>query len=120
MREIKFRAWDSENEIMIAEADLPYLICQNVNTVPEDTIRESYIFLQYTGLVDKSGVEIYEGDIVSGVLYKDRSEHIGRILFDLNGYMISTIEKSMPLDLTELLTVIGNIYENPELLGGEE
>jgi hypothetical protein len=78
---------------------------------------------QFTGLTDKNEMPIFEGDIVGGVLYKDYSEHTGRILYDFNGYRILTKDKSLPLDLPEKLKVIGNIHqdnhllhENPELL----
>ena len=71
---------------------------------------------QFTGLQDINGVDICEGDIVDGVLYKDYSVHIGKINYDFSGYRIVTKEKSMPLDLTEKLRVIGNIHENSELL----
>jgi len=71
---------------------------------------------QFTGLKDKNGTEIYEGDCVDGVIYKDGTINKGRILWDYNGWRILTKDKSVSLDLTEKLTIIGNIHENPELL----
>jgi uncharacterized phage protein (TIGR01671 family) len=71
---------------------------------------------QFTGLQDKDGVDIYEGDIVDGVIHQDYSIHIGRVLYDYNGYRILTSTKSVQFTLTEKLTVIGNIHETPELL----
>jgi uncharacterized phage protein (TIGR01671 family) len=71
---------------------------------------------QFTGLQDKDGVDIYEDDIVDGVIHQDYSINIGRVLYDYNGYRILTLTKSVQFTLTEKLTVIGNIYENPELL----
>lgn len=124
MRELRFRAWDKAKARMLSNIGFhPHMCCFNEDyqshedgaytLSPEFT---NYVIMQYTGLNDKNGVPIFEGDIVRGVLYKDYSEHVGRILYDFNGYRIVTKEKSMPLDLPEKLTVIGNIHQHPELL----
>jgi uncharacterized phage protein (TIGR01671 family) len=77
--------------------------------------------MQYTGLKDRNGKEIYEGDILSNgshidwiVKYRDAAfqvEHVGQITNDS-----WHLERGM----AESREVIGNIYENPELLGGSD
>lgn len=160
MRTIKFRAWDNHYKYMNYKVlvgvygewenvkdDENYTACcmwiepdkVDYKCEPHWANFESYhkdiCLMQHTGLKDKNGVEIYEGDIIdihqtvngynqfvieydnykfSARYYNQKTKEIGRWydydldeLFELNEY-----EKE--------LEVIGNIYENKELLGSEE
>lgn len=85
---------------------------------------------QYTGLTDKNGKKIFEGDIVRYPVYQGsyRGEDIHQVVFERRGgsaYFGITMDDietwyfcmSVPADLME---VIGNIHDNPELIGGEK
>ena len=75
---------------------------------------------QYTGLKDRNGVEIWEGDIVRGHRYSNgfRKEIVGRVMFGFNGWDIAGVGEYVrdTTRLTSFCEVIGNIYDNLELL----
>jgi uncharacterized phage protein (TIGR01671 family) len=84
---------------------------------------EDYELMQFTGLLDKNGKEIYEGDIVKlGTIEteeEDRTTFTERILFDKGQFR--TTHYGFPVHSWAcndkcFIEVIGNIYENPELL----
>ncbi|TAN69171.1 DNA-packaging protein [Paraclostridium sordellii 8483] len=119
MRDIKFRIWDNEEKTMIENKDTYSLDFRgNVyfsSVMVDDYILgdEGYILMQYTGLKDKNGKEIYEGDI----LLCCELEINGTVFFN-EGCFRAQWENCIE-DLYEncdVYEVIGNIYENPELL----
>lgn len=111
MREIKFRAWDIVRKRMLCNEDLWDIPYNEIFIHTPD--QRALNLMQYTGLKDKNGKEIYEGDIVNYF----RNE-LAEVKF-INGCF--AIESKHYIDcFNEIVAereVVGNIYENPELLG---
>lgn len=133
MRDIKFRAWDKENNIW-RDTDL-FIICPDNGVVIEidyvdgrvvlDEVNHEVILEQYTGLKDFNDVEICEGDIVKTIKEDvDFEDEVYQIVynetgdypaFDLKGWR-GEINGISELSANYGIEVIGNIHEQPELL----
>lgn len=125
MREFKFRVWDSHYKLWDMEVFL-----NSKGEICDDTIygcqqsyrREYYTLQQFTGLRDKSGKEIYDGDIVAiNFTHDPHTEYhvvgIFRISFGDYGWMASNDTHSYKASTYQIYAeVIGNIFENPDLL----
>lgn len=122
-REIKFRVWDENN--MAA----PFDMIAQLTDVIDSYFDKSAIFMQYTGLKDRHGVEIYEGDVLrlnnpEGEMFFNGTAFVEwkEWGFRFNPITYTQPENEMFYDSTmfwhdqEDYEVIGNIYENPELL----
>ena len=117
MREFKFRAWDTEKQEM---ATVNYIGLNDYEVGMEDEEcrrwRAAYPYvcrlMQYVGCKDKNNKEIYEGDIVK------TKEHKGQIIYSKGMFFIDVKgDFYLPIyNVSEFMEVIGNIYENPELL----
>ena len=122
MREIKFRAWHKEKKIMgeVLGIDILHkeIFFSNEDVdCYEHTDFKDIELMQYTGLKDKNNKEIYEGDIVT--LHNSKY----KVIFNTKEarFVLRDDEFESEIPFTnnnnERMEIIGNIYENPELLG---
>lgn len=154
MREIKFRAWDGQRMFYgilpwawdsVIKTGFWYCSQSRDNNdvakfeVDVQMSKKDFIIMQYTGLKDKNGKEIYEGDIICHVNYIDKPKYIIRFgigyidasdfedySIKINGFYLESIKKKKDeygygyppsiMNIYDYSEVIGNIYENPELL----
>jgi len=124
MREIKFRAWDKTQKSMttditfkfIKEAFDKYMLNEGLKAIIKEEVLE---LMQYTGLKDKNGKEIYEGDIVKVCNHlREEPKELIREVFFQDGFfgIIDEYDKEDWLCAWDIKEVIGNKFENPELL----
>ena len=130
---MRFRVWHKEDKVMLSNhlgfmiTDTGQLLIESMlgdEETMEKVELENYIVMQYTGLKDKEGVEIYEGDILEVEKNEDgayKGTINGKTFFDrFQGYS-SKIKVEGMHDINTLrywnnrVRIIGNIYENPEL-----
>lgn len=117
----KIRAWDTEKKTMYNVRQIDFRGGEFRSSENEWMKFDNVIFMQSTGMKDKNGAEIYEGDIVKPVSFaswigvvKYSSENAAYILDDHNNEFRG--ENVYLSQFNEGLEVIGNIYENPELM----
>jgi len=123
MREIKFRAWNTLNKNMIIQPPLVYhlgvLHYGYITNLGYEHF-EGFPIMQSTGLTDKSGKEIYEGDIGRVKLNNEKILN-GVVEWITDTYYWKNKHNVYPLgEVKHELEIIGNIYENPELMEQEK
>jgi len=128
MREIKYRAWDKKNKKIREVTNInffdEFLYVDETPAGDGERLKIADVeLMQYTGLKDRNGVEIYEGDIIGWKRKQGASSflrgNISKISYIKDGqYCGFGFDKNRPLTAKKAkeLEVIGNIYENPELL----
>ena len=145
MRMIDFRAWDKKKSEIVDVMDIDFSGKKvGVCNVPKRMFRAGRLhtihsiernwseveLMQYTGLKDKNDTEIFEGDIVKWSRfcmdfnlenYEERSDNFV-VEWDVynTGFVLGDGEVFLYKDISSELEVIGNVYENPELLEEEE
>ena len=109
MRTIKFRCWDKDFLEMSDKVSFSGRVGQYpiINDGIKDLQNNGSVLMQFTGLKDSKGVEIYEGDVLK------HSQGVDKVWWDKDRWSLG---EWTPGEIDESMEVIGNIYSNPELI----
>ena len=126
MKSLKFRVWDKERECYLDETELAgitpdgkYILYIEEEEISKLEVEGNYILEQYTGLKDKNGKEIYEGDIVEYTTCYYGNEKRHRKVVEWSEWDSDDFGEPHNIgfsNLSECMEVIGNVHENPDLL----
>ena len=120
MREIKFRAWDKMGKRMFYSRNMVYFaLNQHIWDTEDNNMKLS--LMQYTGLKDKNGKEIYDGDICHFEFGEgNKLSGNGKVYWcDGGAYWGARTKLPFLLHQCKYIEIVGNIYENAELIKGE-
>ncbi len=121
MRTIKFRVWDEVHKMFhilgfVKEKEGTIFRGLPTITIPIEDIQK--ITQQFTGLLDKNKKEIFEGDVVKCVCKDRKHSFLDKIIWDKKDVCFRL---SGDFDFYEVrMEVVGNIYENPELIKSKQ
>lgn len=138
-REIKFRAWNKKDKVMVDVAAINFgpsglwSLIEDADDA-ELQLADSYELMQYTGLHDKNGRSIYEGDILRVTTGEDGESYVAIVKWfgdeDYPAFDLEGIPAAWNYDANALATifqegvetceVIGNIFEDKQLLEGKQ
>jgi uncharacterized phage protein (TIGR01671 family) len=129
-REIKFRLWYELK--MYFTKSIDKMLFEDGHYFEHSGAKYPYNIMQFTGLSDMNGKEIYEGDIIATMFHKKEGNKTIRLVKEMgyevifkNGCYMWADEplgyeyeedKFIPLETVKWATIIGNIFENPEML----
>lgn len=125
MKELKFRVWDKERECYLDETELAgitpdgrYILYIEEEEISKLEVEGNYILEQYTGIKDKNGKEIYEGDIVTldGEWEVIKDTDCSVITFENGCFRVGDGYENEAGSYLSDWRVIGNVHENANLL----
>jgi len=121
-REIKFRAWDIKEKEMLSFGNIVPMRWIYDGSLEDmfDNCQDDIEIMQFTELKDKNGIEIYEGDIVNqsfmGGIFGQETDISGEVCWSYDCWRINDIKNQQLVGIMKHCKVVGNIYENKELL----
>jgi len=128
MKEYRFRAWDKDKNIMFVPEYIDedgnacnsslYPYVSGMGFAEEVFAVENAILMQYTGIKDKNGKEIYEGDVLQSYCSECSAGRKDVVRFVNSGFWCGK-DDDLWMPNSEHCEVLGNIYETPELLKEE-
>ena len=127
MRQIKFRAWDAARERMSSSPKWVefqinvngILSAKNIKPAYRGKGYQQLVIMEYVGLQDKKGVDIYEGDILVDYAHHREKGKISLyyiVEYSENKFTTRRIDGNIKCEAFSSTRIAGNIYQNPELL----
>jgi uncharacterized phage protein (TIGR01671 family) len=124
MKTIKFRIYDKQNNKIIESGATPSMLKSFFEHTAVLHTKEEMPYLQFTGLLDRNGKEIYEGDIIKGMFSLSGKMGVVKYFKKYAGFGFTTeywekMDFNFKNNDLSRYKVVGNVYENPELLSNK-